>query len=116
MTYQRLLDCQLPSGHWYAAATPAVAAKLVTTGAEACMDATSGDDGLLACVTMAAASAVGATDGCAASGAIVRSTMAEPARTPVTAHREKRMASVSVTALQIAALSDVVTIEMSVAI
>ena len=42
----------------------AVAAKLVTTGAAACMDATSGDDGLAACATRAAASAVGATDGC----------------------------------------------------
>ncbi len=42
----------------------AVAAKLVTTGAAVCMDATSGDDGLAACATRAAASAVGATDGC----------------------------------------------------
>jgi hypothetical protein len=80
------------------------------------MDATSGDDGLAACATMEAASAVGATDGCDASGAIVTSTIAEPARTPEMEQREKRMASVSVTDLQMDALSDVVTKEMSVEI
>ncbi len=94
----------------------AEAAKLVTTGAEACMDATSGDDGLAACATIAAASAVGATEGCAASGARLMSTTDEPARAPAIEQRAKSMASVLDTDLQIDALSVAVTMEMSVAI
>jgi hypothetical protein len=53
---------------------------------------------------------------CAASGAMLMSTIDEPARAPATAHRAKSKASVVDTDLQMVALSVAVTIEMSVAI